>query len=87
MDGRTQGLPVEVKVNGTPRDASVLPAHEDLKIDKLAPGGWKLTARWHGEPIVTDMPIELHEEVAIELVLPQGAVVGQDAETRKRAGK
>jgi hypothetical protein len=70
MEGRTQGLPVEVTVDGAPREPRVLPAHEDLEIDRLAPGSWKLSARWHGESIVTDMPVDLHDLVTVELVLP-----------------
>jgi hypothetical protein len=87
IDGRTQGLPIEVKVNGAPRDARVLPPNEDLKIEDLAPGSWKLTARWNGESITTDMPIDLRDEAVVELVLPEGAIVGQDEETRLRSGK
>lgn len=87
MDGRTQGLPVRVTVNGAPRDPAVLPPGADLVIERLPPGEWKLTARWNGEPIVTSMPVQMHGETVIEIVLPQGAIVGQDEETRKRSGK
>jgi hypothetical protein len=87
MEGRTQGLPVRVTVNGTPREASVLAPDADLKIGGLALGDWKLSARWNGEPIVTSMPVQLRDETVVEIVLPQGAIVGQDEETRKRSGK
>jgi len=87
MEGRTQGLPVRVVVNGAPRDPLVLPPEEDLRIDRLPPGDWKLTATWNGEPIITSMPVQLQGETVIELVLPKGAIEGQDEETRKRAGK
>lgn len=87
MEGRTQGLPVRVVVNGAPRDPAVLPPDEDLRIDRLPPGEWKLNVTWNGEPIITSMPVQLHGESVIELVLPKGAIEGQDAETRKRSGK
>lgn len=87
MEGRTQGLPVRVVVNGAPRDPVVLPPEEDLRIDRLPPGDWKLTATWNGEPILTSMPVQLRGETVIELVLPKGAIEGQDEETRKRSGK
>jgi hypothetical protein len=86
LPGRSQGLPVRVVVNGAPREPAVLPPEENLRIERLPPGDWKLTARWNGEAIATSMPVQLQGETVIELVLPQGAIAGQDEETRKRSG-
>jgi hypothetical protein len=87
MAGRTQGLPVEIKVDGAARDAEVLPPGQDLHIAGLAPGTWKFSARWNGEDIFEGMLIDLKEETTLSLTLPEGAIVGQDLDTRKRSGK
>jgi hypothetical protein len=87
MAGRTQGLPVEIRVDGAPRDAQVLAPGQDLHVAGLAPGTWKFSARWNEESIFDGMLIDLREETTLSLTLPEGAIVGQDADTRKRAGK
>ena len=86
MAGRTQGLPVEVRVDGAPRDPQVLPPGRDLHVAGLAPGTWKFTAKWNGEAIFDGMLIDLDEETKLSLTLPEGAIVGQDPDTRKRSG-
>lgn len=87
MAGRTQGLPVEIRVDGAPRDTQVLPPGQDLHVAGLAPGTWKFSARWNGEAIFDGMLIDLREETTLSLTLPEGAIVGQDLDTRKRSGK
>jgi hypothetical protein len=87
MTGRTQGLPVEIKVDGAPRDPQVLPPGRDLHIAGLAPGTWKFTAKWNGETIFDGMLVDVKEETTLSLTLPEGAIVGQDADTRRRSGK
>lgn len=87
IDGRFQPLPVEITVNGTPRDLRMLPPGRDLTIEGLTLGSWKLNARWSSEELQKDMPIELDREVSLSLTVPEGALFGQDDETRKRAGK
>jgi len=87
MDGRTQGLPVEVKVDGAPREPFVLAPGRDLHVAGLAPGTWKATVTWNAEPILEEMLVDIRQEATIPVRLPEGAIVGQDADTRKRAGK
>jgi hypothetical protein len=87
MDGRTQGLPVETTVDGAPRDKQILPPGRDLHIAGLAPGTWKVTVQWNGAPLVDGMLLDLAKEQTLPVTLPEGAIVGQDADTRKRAQK
>ncbi|HEV8111175.1 MAG TPA: carboxypeptidase regulatory-like domain-containing protein [Planctomycetota bacterium] len=87
MEGRTQGLPVETKVDGAPRDKQVLAPGRDLHIAGLAPGTWKVTVQWNGAPLVDGMLLDLGKETTLPVTLPEGAIVGQDEDTRKRAQK
>ena len=87
MAGRTQGLPAEIKVDGAPRNPQVLPPGRDLHIAGLAPGTWKFTAKWNGESIFDGMLVDVKEETTLSLTLPEGAIVGQDADTQRRSGK
>ena len=84
---RHQGLPVEVRVNGTPRDPGVVLASEDLVIEGLERGLWMLEARWDGKSVLTQTSVQIDEgatEVRVPL-LPEGAIAGQSAEERRRA--
>ena len=51
----------------------------------LAPGSWVLNARWNGEGLIRNQPVELKKEVTVPIALPSGAIDGQDEDTRKRA--
>lgn len=84
MEGRFQPLPVQVRVNGTPRDPLDLPPGKDLHIGALPAGSWLVTIKWNGAELVSKQPIELKDEVTIPLKLPEGAINGQDADTVKR---
>lgn len=87
--GRTQGLPVEVSINGELRPAVVLDVDQPLEIDGLAPGRWRLRARWNGELLMSGtghVDFDLVEGLERRtLVLPQGAIQGQDQDTLERA--
>jgi hypothetical protein len=87
MANRTQGLPVETKVDGAPRDAQVLPPGRDLHVAGLAPGTWKVTVKWNGEPLVDGMLVDMRKETSLAVTLPEGAIRGQDADTIQRSGK
>jgi hypothetical protein len=87
MANRIQGLPVETKVDGAPRDAQVLPPGRDLHVGGLAPGTWKVTVKWNGEPLVDGMLVDMRKETSLSVTLPEGAIRGQDADTAKRSGK
>ena len=84
---RFQALPVEVTVAGTPRDRILLPAGRDLRVDGLVPGQWRVKVRWQGLELMKPQLIDLVTEVALAVKLPEGAVLGQDEDTRKRAGR
>ena len=87
MDGRFQPLPVKVRVNNAPREPILLPAGQDLHVGGLAPGSWIVNARWNGEGLLRNLPIELRKEVTLPIALPEGAILGQDEDTRNRARK
>ncbi|MBI5363943.1 MAG: carboxypeptidase regulatory-like domain-containing protein [Planctomycetes bacterium] len=84
---RFQALPVQVTVAGTPRERVVVPAERDIRVGALVPGTWRVRVRWQGEELMKPQVIELDTEVTLSVKLPEGAVLGQDEETRRRAGK
>lgn len=87
MSDRVQPLPVEVTVDGAPRDPYVLPLGRDLRVSNLPEGSWLVTVRWNEDVLTREQPIEIDGETRLHVALPEGAIVGQDAETRRRAGK
>jgi hypothetical protein len=87
MPNRIQPLPVEVTVDGTPRDPYVLALGRDLRVSDLPEGSWLVTVRWSDKVLTRDQPIEIAGETRLFVELPEGAIVGQDEETRRRAGK
>jgi hypothetical protein len=85
---RTQGLPVTVSVDGELRPELVLAVGQPLEIEGLAPGRWRLRARWNGELLIGGAGYEefdLESSERRELILPQGAILGQDQDTLERA--
>ncbi|MCY2958567.1 MAG: carboxypeptidase-like regulatory domain-containing protein [Planctomycetota bacterium] len=87
MQDRIQPLPVQVTVEGVPRDPFVLPLGRDLRIANLPEGSWLVTVRWSDAVLTKDQPLEIAGDTRLFVALPEGAIVGQDAETRRRAGK
>ncbi|MFN0244294.1 MAG: carboxypeptidase regulatory-like domain-containing protein [Planctomycetota bacterium] len=85
LEGRHQALPVKITVGGAPRDLVLLAADEDLEIGGLRSGTWQLKARWSGAWITQDQVITIEDDASTSLALPEGAIAGQDDETRKRA--
>jgi hypothetical protein len=85
--GRTQGLPMEVSVNGAPQDPYVLDPDADLVVDSLLAGRWRLRITWNGEPVLERHELRLVGEETVTAALPRGAVEGQDEETWRRAGR
>ncbi|MDP6539763.1 MAG: carboxypeptidase-like regulatory domain-containing protein [Planctomycetota bacterium] len=73
---RHQALPVEVWVNGEPRDLPLLPPGVPLRIEDLQPGVWKISSRWHREVLWDERELEIDDETEWELVLPAGAIEG-----------
>lgn len=85
LPGRFQGLPVEVRVQGSPRDLRVLQGGEPLEVDGLGPGAWVVRARWRGLDVVTRQVVEVPAggRVKVEGELPRGAIEGQSPEERR----
>jgi len=87
LSQRFQGLPVRVRVHGSPRDPLEVNPDEDLVIDGLEPGTWRLDATWHSAILMSGTQIRLQEDARSgQIRLPQGAVDGQTVEERIRAG-
>lgn len=84
---RHQALPLAVTVNGAPREKTKAPPGRDIVIGELSSGAWVVSARWRGEPILRAVPVDIDGEVSREIVLPEGAIVGQDADTVLRSGQ
>jgi hypothetical protein len=89
MGGRHQGLPVEVRIQGVPRDPFVLAETEPLLIEDLEPGIWRADLRWRGSTVSGGERFEVRAGARSELrvVLPKGALEGQTLEERRRAGQ
>jgi len=85
--GRHQGLPLEVVVNGAPKDPYVLSPMADLEIDSLVSGRWRIKVTWNGEQVLEDPDFLLRGEKELQAALPLGAVEGQDQEAWRRAGR
>ena len=85
---RFQGLPVEWRVNGEPRDGFTLPVGERLRFDGLREGKWRVHVRWQAEEVLDERGISITREGGeLKLELPQDAIVGQDREAWLRAGR
>ncbi|WP_419185924.1 carboxypeptidase-like regulatory domain-containing protein [Rohdeia mirabilis] len=87
IPGRTQALPVEVVVNGAPRDGFVLAASQDLEIEGLVPGVYRLEVVWHGERVAKEPSVVIVDSARDMWTLPQEAIEGQSAETWRKLGR
>jgi hypothetical protein len=86
MPGRIQALPIEVVVNGAPRDRFVLAASQDLEIANLVPGTYRLEVVWHGERVAKEPALVIVDSARALWTLPQEAIEGQSAETWRKLG-
>lgn len=82
---RYQALPIELSVNNTPRDVKALLPDRDLHVTGLVKGRWRVRAKWEDITLLKDQVFDLDTEVSLSVKLPDGAILGQDDETRKRA--
>lgn len=82
---RYQALPVEVLVNNMPREMKALLPDRDLHVAGLVKGRWRVRAKWEDITLLKDQVFDLDSEVSLSVKLPDGAILGQDDETRKRA--
>ena len=68
----------------------VIAPHQDLPLEGLAPGRWRLRARWNGELLFPGdglREIDLEGTERLEVPLPPGAIEGQDEDTLLRSGR
>ena len=79
MAGRSLALPVEVTVDGSPRMRLSLPKEEELRVDELASGRWKVSVRWNSQRLLRDLEVVLEDETALLLSLPEAALTGVSA--------
>ncbi len=90
LSSRFQALPVAIRIMGAPRDPFELgPRDEELAIDGLEPGTWRVDVTWHGQRLLENILVEVGEDTDPKhfIKLPPGAVDGQTAEERRRAGR
>jgi hypothetical protein len=85
--GRTQGLPMEVLINGAPQDPYVLSPYKELVIESLLAGRWSLRISWNGQPVFEENGFKLAGDRTFTAALPLGAVEGQDENVWRRAGR
>jgi hypothetical protein len=79
MEGRKLTLPVQVTVEGAPRVAVSLPADQEFRVEELAKGRWKVNARWNSQPLLRDVILDLDDETALFIPLPEAAKSGGSA--------
>jgi hypothetical protein len=79
MAGRGLALPVEVTVDGSPRMRLSLLKEEELRVDELARGRWKVDVRWNSQMLLRDVEVDLEDETALLISLPEAAQTGASA--------
>ena len=87
LPDRTQALEIKLTINGTPAESFSIAAGEDLVIDQLLEGIWKLKARWYDEVLLDEPELELDGVRALRSTLPDRAIVGDNREAWERAGR
>lgn len=82
LPGRFQGLPVEVTVQGAPRDPFTLRSGDPMVVDDLEPGAWIVRARWLNQEVVPRQVVEVPpaDTVTVDGKLPRAAIEGQSPE-------
>ena len=88
LAGRFQGLPVKITIKGKPGEVTLLDPADSLVIDGLEPGVWRAEIKWHHDRLERARQFEVasNGKASFGVVLPIGALEGQSAEERKRAG-
>jgi len=84
--GQFQGLPIELRVDGRPRDPFVLRPGVPLVVDDLEHGTWRVHALWEGQDVIRRQVVEIGVSPAkLSGTLPEGALKGQTEDERRRA--
>ena len=88
LAGRFQGLPVKITIKGKPGEVTLLEPADSLVIDGLEPGVWRAEISWHHDRLerARQFEVEPDGKTSFGVVLPIGALEGQSAEERRRAG-
>jgi len=79
MAGRELALPVEVTIDGAPRMRFSLPSDEELRVEELPAGRWKVDVRWNSQPLLREVEVNLKDETALLIPLPDAALTGASA--------
>ena len=88
LAGRFQGLPVKVTLKGKPGEVTLLDPADSLLVDGLEPGVWRAEIWWNHDRLERARQFEVVSKgtASFGVVLPIGALEGQSAEERSRAG-
>ena len=86
-DFRPQSLDVRLVVNGMPAEPFTLGPKQDLVIDDLLAGIWRVKAAWYGETLLDVESIEVEGRASLRCELPAAAIEGHDREAWLRAGR
>jgi len=85
--GRHQGLPIEAWIGGSPRATQVLASDQDLEIEGLVAGRWRMKVTWRAQVIRPEEEVQVDGQEEIEIALPPECIDGQSEEQWRRAGK
>lgn len=86
LPGRFQSLPVDVRIKGAPQERRMLGAGQELEVEGLERGTWRVSASWRGIQVVPGAVVEVGAAPAgLQGTLPPGAIQGQTADERRRA--
>jgi hypothetical protein len=85
--GRHQGLPVEIWIGGAPTSSQVLAADQELEIESLVAGRWRVSISWHAQPVKPAEELALEGVQRLEVPLLPECIDGQSEEQWKRAGR
>ena len=70
LSDRRLPLPVDVQIDGSPRDLRTLMPNEQLEIDGLMEGDWKLAIRVGRQWLFQDHPILVQDGALFYVSLP-----------------
>jgi hypothetical protein len=84
---RFQAIAVQLTIDGRPGERFEVESREDLVIDGLAQGLWRLDVRWRGARLLEEGGLELEGVERRTIELPEEAILGQDRDTWLRAGR
>ena len=75
--GEHGGLPVDLIVDGMPREPQMLDSGAPLLIGGLQPGRYQLSLRWDSQWLAREQPVTLVERERLSYPLPEGVLVRQ----------